>query len=236
MKRIYACIFSLLCGMGWAQSAPTVTDTVSAQRTVQHHLRVGVDAVKLTRSFIENHYQGWEIVGDLRLTKNLYIAAEIGNEEKLTEEDRSHFTTKGSYIKLGVDYNVYENWLDMDNQIFIGARYGFATFSQQLHAYQIYTTHPYFPNDNTWIPTHETFEGLNASWVEVMGGVKAEVLHHLYMGFSARIHYLVHDKQPANFENHYIPGYQRQWDNPWGVSFNYTITYQIPLFTSKWKA
>lgn len=236
MKRIFACIFSAIALTAVAQEATVAADTINTTRTVQHQLRVGADLVKITRSLLEDDYQGWEIVGDLRLTKNLYLAAEIGNEDKFTEEDRTHFSTKGSYIKLGVDYNVYENWLDMNNQIYIGGRYGFSSFSQNLHAYKVYTTHPYFPNDEQWITTNAAYSGLNASWLEVIGGVKAEVLSNLYLGFSTRIHYLVHDKAPDNFENHHIPGFQRQWENPWGVSFNYSITYQIPLFTSKWKS
>ena len=234
MKRIFACIFSALALPALAQDTAKVADSLQPKKSIQHHLRVGADLVKVTRSFLEDNYQGWELVGDVRLTKNLYAAVELGNEEKYTEEDRSHFTTKGSYVKLGVDYNVYENWLDMNNQIYIGGRYGFSTFSQDLHQYKIYTTHPFFPNDGQWIPSDVSHSSLNASWIEAVGGVKAEVLKHLYLGFSCRIHYLVHDKKPDNFENHYIPGYQRKWDNPWGVSFNYTLTYQIPLFTSKW--
>jgi hypothetical protein len=31
-----------------------------------------------------------------------------------------NFTTKGSYLKVGFDYNAYENWLDMENIISIG--------------------------------------------------------------------------------------------------------------------
>ena len=33
-------------------------------------------------------------------------------------------TTSGSYLKAGIDYNMYDNWLDMDNMIYAGFRIG----------------------------------------------------------------------------------------------------------------
>jgi hypothetical protein len=77
---------------------------------------VGIDLFKLTGLYDEG-YKGIEFVGDYRLTKKYFLAAEIGNENKTTDDDRLNFTTKGSYLKVGFDYNAYENWLDMENII-----------------------------------------------------------------------------------------------------------------------
>jgi hypothetical protein len=43
------------------------------------------------------------------------------------DDGRLNFFTKGS-PKAGFDYNAYENWLDMENIISIGLRYGFSGF------------------------------------------------------------------------------------------------------------
>jgi hypothetical protein len=56
----------------------------------------------------------------------------------------TQFYNKGSYLKVGFDYNAYENWLDMENIISIGLRYGFSTFNQELNSYKIYNANPYF--------------------------------------------------------------------------------------------
>jgi flagellar biosynthesis regulator FlaF len=80
---------------------------------------LGDDLFKLTRGLYDRGYKGIEFVGDYRLTKNIFLAAEIGNENKTTDDDRLNFTT-GSYLKVGFDYNAYENWLDMENIISIG--------------------------------------------------------------------------------------------------------------------
>jgi hypothetical protein len=51
----------------------------------------------LTRAY-DKDYKGIEFVGDYRLTKNI-LAAEIGNENKTTDDSDLNFTTKGSYLK-----------------------------------------------------------------------------------------------------------------------------------------
>ena len=192
-------------------------------------LRVGVDLFKLSRSFYEKNYKGIEFVGDYRLTKRYFIAAEIGNENKTQDEDRENFTTKGSYIKAGFDYNAYENWLGMHNMIYLGLRYGVSSFSQTLNSYKIYNPTTNFPEQGV-IQSGEKFNGLSAQWVEVVAGVKAEIFTNLYVGFSLRLNRIVSNKQPNNFENLYIPGFNRTYSGDFGAGFNYTVSYFIPLY------
>ena len=75
-----------------------------------------------------------------------FIIDEIREFEKKSEEDNYNFTTKGSYITVGFNKNTFKNWLEMDNEIYYGARYGFSAFSQKLNTYtkdhpRTYTNH-----------------------------------------------------------------------------------------------
>ena len=203
-------------------------------KTDRYGVRVGVDLYKLTRALYDKDYKGIELVGDYRLTKKYFLAAELGNENKTTDDDRVNFTTKGSYIKSGFDYNAYENWLDMENIISIGMRYGFSTFNQQLNSYRIYNANPYF-GEVPVIPSGKKFDGLSASWIEVVAGVKAKVFDNVFMGFSLRLNRLVTNKEPENFSNLYIPGFNRTYDGSFGVGFNYTVTYFVPIYKKKVK-
>lgn len=195
-------------------------------------IRVGADLFKLTRSFYDKNYKGIEFVGDYRLTKNYYLAAELGNENKTTEDDRLNSTAKGTYIKAGFDYNSYENWLDMRNMVFIGLRYGASTFSQQLNSYKLYNTSTYFPEAPTVI-SGDKFNGLSAQWFEVVFGMKAEVLKNIYVGFSVRMNKMLSNTKPENFDNLYIPGFNRTYNGDFGVGFNYTVSYFLPLYKTK---
>ena len=141
-----------------AQEAKTATKDSVATKTERYGLRVGVDLFKLTRSFYEKDYRGLELVGDYRLTRKHFLAAEIGNENKTVDDDRLNFTTKGTYLKAGFDYNAYQNWLGMHNMIYVGLRYGVSTFSQTLNTFSVYNPHPYFGASPTLISEKGFFQ------------------------------------------------------------------------------
>ena len=86
------------------QKATIKKDSIPVKKE-RYGLRLGVDLFKLTRSFYETDYRGLELVGDYRLTRRHYLAAEIGNENKTVDDDQVNFTTKGTYIKVGFDFN-----------------------------------------------------------------------------------------------------------------------------------
>ena len=208
----------------------TKTDTIVPVKKDRYGLRVGVDLYRLTRGLYDENYKGIELVGDYRLTKKYYLAAELGSEDKTTEDDRLNTTTKGTYLKVGFDYNAYENWLDMENIISIGLRGGISTFSQELNSYKIYNANPYW-GEMPWKDSGETFSGLTAGWIEVVAGVKVKVYNNIFVGFSLRMNTLIYDKKPSeNFENLYIPGFNRTYAGNFGAGFNYTVTYFIPLY------
>jgi len=201
-------------------------------KTDRYGLRVGVDLFKLTRFLYDKDYKGIEFVGDYRLTKKYFLAAEVGNENKTTDDTRLNSTTKGSYIKVGFDYNAYENWLDMENILSIGMRYGFSTFSQQLNTYKIYNANPYF-GEVPVITSGEKYNGLTSSWIEVVAGIKVKVFNNVFVGFSFQLKKLVSNKTPDNFDNLYIPGFNRTYNGDFGVGFNYTVSYFIPIYKKK---
>lgn len=227
LKFIFSTALMLVSMLAGAQEKKK--DTV-IPRTERYGLRVGTDLYKIARSFYDDDYKGFEITADYRYSKRIYIAAEIGNENKTTDEPHLNFTTKGTYVKLGADYNIYENWLDMENMITIGARYGFSSFNHELNSYSIYNPNPYFTDYTTLLDSGKKFDGLSAHWLEIVAGIKAEVLNNLFLGFSLRLNYLVSNKEPNDFENLYIPGYNRTYDGKFGVGFNYTLSYFIPLY------
>jgi hypothetical protein len=239
MKYISKFTFSislvLLSFSGNAQEAKTATKDSVVPKTERYGLRVGVDLFKLTRSFYEKDYRGIELVGDYRLTRKHYLAVELGNENKTVDDDQVNFTTKGSYLKVGFDFNSYQNWLDMENIISVGLRYGVSSFSQRLNSYEIYNPNQYF-GENPVVIAGDEYSGLSAQWIEVVAGMKAEVFNNVFVGFSFRLNRLVNQKLPSNFDNLYIPGFNRTYNGDFGVGFNYTVSYFIPIYKATVKA
>lgn len=204
------------------------TDTTKVK--LKYGLRIGGDVGKLIRSALDDEYSGFEVQADYRLKKDLYIAGEIGFEEKSTITDYLDVTTQGSYIKAGVDYNMYENWLDMDNMIYAGFRVGAATFSHDLNSFTVYSTNQYWAPQLT-STDGESFNDLTAFWAEIMLGIKAELLNNLYFGINVQLKLTASETEPDNFENIYIPGFGKTYDSSAiGVGYSYYISYRIPLY------
>ena len=209
-------------------SISTVNDSIKVKE--KYGLRVGGDIGKLIRSFADDDYTGFEISADYRLKKRLYIAGEIGVEEKNTITDYLNVTSKGSYIKGGIDYNMYQNWLDMDNMIYSGFRLGASTFSQNLNSFTIYNTNQYWQPQYTSTDLQE-FNDLTAIWVELIIGMKAEVFNNFFIALNVQLKVLASETEPTNFENVYIPGFNKTFDSSGiGVGYSYSLSYRIPLY------
>ena len=195
----------------------------------KYGLRLGADLGKLARTFIDEDFTGFEITGDYRLTKKLYLAGELGTEERTIRTDFLDVTATGSYFKAGVDYNSYQNWLDMQNMIYFGFRAGVSSFSQTLNTYTVYNTNQYWP---TQFSLEEPIEvkGLTAIWAELIVGIKAELFSNLFLGLNVQIKRLVSEDIPDGFENLYIPGFNRTFDSGrFGIGFGYNLSYLIPI-------
>lgn len=233
MKHILRFSFSIICILCSISIHAQENDTIVVTPKIERYgIRVGADLSKIVQTFVDKDYQGLELVADYRLTKRYFLAGELGNENKTTNDDQINFTTKGTYFKVGFDYNAHQNWLDLENIISIGLRYGVSTFSQQVNSYEIYNPNPYF-GEVPETQSGQKYSGLSAQWVEVVLGVKTRVFNNFFVGFSLRGNYLTNNQKPGNFDNLYIPGFNRTYDGKFGVGFNYTLTYFIPIYKTK---
>ncbi len=210
------------------QNDSIANDSIRYQK--QYGLRLGGDLSKIVRTIIDDEYTGFEINADYRYSKNLFIAGELGTEEKTTSTEFLSSTSNGSYLKAGIDYNMYKNWLNMENMIYSGLRVGLSTFSQTINNYTIYNTNQDW-GPQTIVTESTEFNGLNAIWAELIFGIKAEVISNLYVGLNMQLKGRITETEPENFENIYIPGFGRTYDSGrFGIGFGYNVSYLIPLY------
>lgn len=192
-------------------------------------LKVGVDLSKQIRMLTEPDYKGLVLIGDYRIFDKIYIAFEIGSEEKFIENEVLNFQTNGSFIKGGVNYNVFKNFGNLENEIYIGMRLATSKFDHQINSFYTYNIDQYW-NDN-FIESSIDFDNLSASWFEFIVGFNAQVVKNFYMGINLRVKRILNQDQPNNFTNLYIPGFNKVLENNnVGVGISYNIQYQIPLF------
>ena len=62
-------------------------------------LKFGIDLSKQIRMLTEPDYKGLVLIGDYRFSEKIYIAFEIGSEEKLVENEVLNFNTKDPFLK-----------------------------------------------------------------------------------------------------------------------------------------
>jgi hypothetical protein len=231
MYRFIISLFLLFVfGNGFAQETEIQNKKIEQDSIIYktaYGLRLGIDISKPIKAAFEDSYNsGLEIVADYRISKRFFIATELGFEEQTSNEYYSNSSSKGNYIRLGFNYNAYENWLDMNNEIFVGYRYGFSMFEQTLNSFTPNVSNTYFPGNTT---SPNTTADLNAHWSELMVGLKVETLKNIFVGFSISYKVLMSTKEPDNFKTLFAPGFNRIFESRTGFGFNYTISYTIPF-------
>ena len=236
--QIYLFITSLIIPIQivFSQAENKLNDSLIEKNKILNinKIRLGFDIFKPIKSSSEGDNLNYEIVGDLQITENLYLSAEYGLIDRLIEDENINFISYGNFLRFGFDYNMFNNWVGMDNAIFLGLRYGSSNFSNKIESYNVRNSDAYFSNfvENNY----ETIDhsNLTGNWLEIVAGVKVETFNNVYLGFSLRLNKLLSTKKPDNFDNLFIPGFNKVTDeNTWGSGFNYTLTYSIPLKKKK---
>jgi hypothetical protein len=213
---------------GYAQKKEIkINDTITKNN--KYGLRIGVDIARPVISLFDENFSGFEVMADYRLTHRFYIAVEYGFDQDNQTESNLIAASKGSYLKIGGDFNAYNNWVGMNNAIYVGLRYGFSTFDQNLEGYTIYTGDSTFPGTMVFDP--RSYEGLTAQWAEFIFGIKTEILTNLFLSINLQLKNKFSEDIPENFNNLYIPGFNKTNDyGNFGVGFGYGISYLIPIY------
>ena len=193
----------------------------------KYGIRIGLDFSKQIRMLTED-YKGLSLYGDIKIKERLFIVSELGSDEKdlRTENLRSKFS--GNYIKVGFNYNLYNNLPGLNNEIYVGFRFATSKFKSEISEYRIYNKDQFWLQD----PIFDNIinKGLNANWVELVIGINTELANNLFMGLSLRLNRMLNQKKPENFTNLYIPGFNKVTENNnFGTGLTYSLIYQIPI-------
>ena len=242
INRILILVMLVSTSLQAQQNSPVIRDSLSKGET--YGVRIGVDLSRPLFGALKTGYSGLELVGDYRLSHRLYLAAELGNESKTITENLNNVDNlniipiynlgvTGSYLKAGVDYNTYENWFGMKNNIIVGARYAFSTFQTDLNSFNYFNSNRYWNPEGFVSGTDaiQQFKGNNATWLEILLGIKTELFANIFLCASVRIGKLVTRNEPDNLPHLWIPGFNRVTEgSSFGTNFNYSLSYLIPLY------
>jgi len=237
-KQIYIFIFSLFTInfiVGQEIENKKSDSTIVKKKLINiDKLSIGIDLYNPIYSSINDDDLSYELITSLRILEDFSIASEIGSLDRYIEDENINFTSTGEYIKFGFDYNLFNNWVGMDNSIYLGMRFATSSFNNKIDSYTLRNPDSYWSNNVT--SDYETINhsDQNANWIELLVGIKVETIKNIYLGINLRLNRLLSNTSPNNFNNLYIPGFNKVTDdNSWGSGFNYTLTYSLPLKFNK---
>lgn len=185
-------------------------------------IRLGAD---ITRPFQDlwtkgNRY-GTEFSADMELWPNLFPVFESGFDVMKINTSYIDYKSSGSYSRIGMDYNFLQAENKNDKNIFyVGLRYGFVLARQQVNSYTI---------DSYWTPTTGRFSNQNyfAHWGEFLVGIKGEIVHNFYMGWTIRGKIKLNNKDLGMPPTYFIPGYGKA-EKGFNMDFTYSVYYNLP--------
>jgi hypothetical protein len=217
MKSIFRYIFS--AGLCFLLGYPAISqDTL---RT--YGPRFGIDVARFVYIFADPSELGTEFSMDLEVYENIFPVVELGYNRISQQGDIFDYTSGGPYIRIGADYNLLPiTDRSIHHSIFVGFRYGISTFAHS--AENINVASEYW--GDLFISSYDNT--LAGQWLEIVGGIRAEVAKNFFLGWMVRYKVLLNPDMDPLVAPQMVPGYGRGTLNR-GFGISYGIFYKIPL-------
>lgn len=217
MMSISGYIFSALLLLG-------LLSPVQGQDTLRTYgPRIGLNLAPFVGYFTNPQIIGAEASIDVELFPNVYPIFELGFSSMSDSIDELSYSSGGGYARLGLDYN----FLDLKDRsqhhaITLGFRYASSIFK---HSGENIIVRSDYWGDYLL----ESYENnLNGHWIELVGGITAEVAKNFFIGWTVRFKILLNPNMDPQIVPLLIPGYG-EGTNARGVGFTYSVLYKIPL-------
>lgn len=218
-------VFSSVCAHAQADTAVSDTsDTEKKYPKVQaagHQLCLGVDIFHpILNRYINNSY-GYEFAADYFMRNEFYAVAEGGwGGSKVDYPDLS-YTTTNAFLRAGFNKSMLlrDHPRDWD-VMFFGLRVGAANITRSEASFNV--------ADSLWGTAAGTHPGnnFNAYWAELNAGMRVELLHGLFAGWTIRGKFLVNGRSFRDLSPLYIAGYGKG-DKDAIFDFNFYLFYAI---------
>ena len=203
----------------WCSAQDTIRYPINSMKGI----RIGVDFSKLVLPVIyKGERIGFEATADIHIKGNIFATAEAGWLNVNLDKEDYHYRENGMYGKIGVDYNLLKSRRPNSNDIvYAGARYALSVFSHQA--------------DHVAVPGHFWPEAtdcsipkntMNAHWLELLLGVKAEILKNLYAGMTFRFKFMMVSPKDDYSTPYQIPGFGNG-DSGFALGINYYLSYNF---------
>lgn len=186
-------------------------------------LAVGIDLAPFITHLFANERFGVEVNARYTINSKWQLAAEVGYENVDLDNKQMKYTSDGSFIRAGIDYNLFRvEEIGNNDNILLGLRYGAAV---QEHSCPRYTI-----SEDYWGDVSQSIGAstVGSHWAEFVFGLRSEVLKNFYMGWSVRFRTIINVGVNNELEPYSIPGFGRR-DRSTNMGFTYSLEYHIPF-------
>ncbi len=172
--------------------------------------------------YFGRNYMNTQVGLKVNLNYRLYPVVELGMGMCDDSEEGLHYKIDRSpYIRIGADYNLH--WKKRhDSHLFIGARYGFSSFSYDVWSAPF--TDPIWDGE---VPFSYKDIKATAHWAEFLIGVQARIVGPILMGWDFRYRLPLSISEDKHATPYIIPGMGENKSNNFG--FTYNIIYTLPF-------
>lgn len=192
-------------------------------------LALGIDLSPFIMRIINEETTGLAFCGHYGIVTRLFAGAEVGYDNTKYSDDNFKYTSNGTFIRIGLDYDIFnsETFPTNDN-VFIGFRYCYAW---QSHKCDDFTITDAYWGDLTGSVSNSS---VNSHSLDILFGLRCEVINNFYMGWTFRGRFLLTSKHDDQLDPYAIAGYG-SYSQRANMGFTYTIEYQIPFNRKKTK-
>ena len=208
----------MLLSTVWCSAQDTIRYPINEMKGI----RIGIDVSKFLLPFIYHHERmGFEATADKHIKGNFFATVETGWLNVDLNHEDFYYRQNGMYGKLGTDYNLLKSRRPYSNDIvYAGVRYGLSVFNHQ--ASRVFIPGHFWDNAVGAIPKNT----MQAQWIELLLGVKAEVLKNLYTGMTFRIKFIVVSPKDEYSTPYMIPGFGNG-NSGFALGINYYVSYNF---------
>lgn len=230
-KYIFSILFVILTSLacfgqekGNKQDEDLYAPIEDKEPLVLKGIKVGVNVGRVTDFFFKPERRSTEVSLDFNLSNKYFGVVEGGISETSMIKENYWYDSEGSYIKVGMDFNMLKKY--PTDYFGIGIRIGRADFKHSA-------SHIIF-EDSHWIadPIAVDSKSYNTYWLEASFGLKGELIKNVYFGWSALVRIGVSGRKDAQFQPYEIPGFGKG-ANSINLGATYYIYYQIPFNKNK---
>jgi len=182
-------------------------------------IRFGTELALLGITAFNSDRSAFEFTTDIDFHK-YYLSFDYGYADRIRNESKYIYQSTGNYFRIGPDIN-FLYYDKRSSVLFLGVRYARSNYDDKL------TFLREDPSYGTLTIERENND-LEASWVELLIGLKVRIWKELYMGYNLRFKFS-RSFEVDNLFPFDIPGYGSAEDRS-RFDLNYYIYYKI-----KWK-